>query len=118
AAPVHPVHDGPAPQPQEEHRTELQCRADAEGHPAAGQREDEPVLGNPLHPGADDGDRVAQEEQAIVRLLQGAEGPAPHVAGGATEARHRGWVARTPARPGTSNAHPRAMLTTGPGTAA
>ena len=54
---VEPVGDQAAVGRQQQHRQELQAGGDAHGEPrAAGQLEHEPVLRDPLHPGADVGD--------------------------------------------------------------
>ena len=66
-----PVGEHPAPQPEEQHRQELQAGGDAQGGPAAvGQLEDQPVLGDTLHPGADIGYECASEPAPVVRHRQ------------------------------------------------
>ena len=80
---VEPVRDQAAVRAEQQHRQELQARRDAdrERRPA-GQLEHEPVLGHPLHPGADVGDEGAAEVDPVVAVDQGREHPAPGGSGG------------------------------------
>ena len=59
---------------EQQDRQELQTGRDAERPGAAGQREDEPVLGDALHPGADVRHQRAGGEQAVVAIAEGGEG--------------------------------------------
>ncbi len=64
---------------EQEDREELQAGREAEGAGAAGEREDEPVLGDALHPRADVGHEGARREQPVVADAERGE-RRPHVA--------------------------------------
>jgi hypothetical protein len=60
---------------------ELQCDDEAERRAAAGQLEDQPGLGDGLHPGTGQRDRLAgQVEPVVPTAVEGAEGLARLVA--------------------------------------
>ena len=62
---------------EEEHRQELQAGGDAQGGAAAvGEAEDQPVLGDALHPGAGVGHQAAERVAPVVGVVEGSEGGA------------------------------------------
>ena len=67
------VRDQPAEQAQDQHRQEGEGGHEAEDERVAGEVQDEPCLGDLLHPGADERHQLADEEQPVVAV---AEGPA------------------------------------------
>ena len=56
-----------------EHGERLTGGDDAEGERGVGQAQDEPCLPDPLHPGADHRDDLAEPEEPVVRVPQRAE---------------------------------------------
>ena len=60
-------------QAEDHDREELGGRHDAEPERVVGQLEDEPGLGDLLHPGPDQRDRLAAEEQPVVAVAEGAQ---------------------------------------------
>ena len=62
----------PGEQAEDDDRDELGGGHDAEPDRVVGQLEDEPRLGDLLHPGADQRDRLAAEEQPVVAVLERA----------------------------------------------
>ncbi len=83
---VEAIRDQAAVRGQQQHRQELQARGDAyRERRTAGELEHQPVLGHPLHPGADVGDERPRQIDAVVALDQCGE----H----ATSSR-RGWCCR------------------------
>ena len=69
-----PVGDHAGERREQQERQELETGGDADGGAAvAGQLEDQPVLGDPLHPGADVRHDAAGGVPAVVRVGEGAE---------------------------------------------
>jgi hypothetical protein len=74
AALVEPVGDQTAVRAEQQHGQELQARGNADGKSRpAGQLQNQPVLGHPLHPGADVGDEGAGEIDPVVTTAQRGE---------------------------------------------
>ena len=67
------VGDHPGDRREQQDRQELQAGRQAEGAGAAGEGEDEPVLGDALHPGPGVGDQRPGGEQPVVADPQGGE---------------------------------------------
>src|SRR5699024_4090108 len=71
---VDPVHDRTAQEAEEEHRQELERRGQTESDSApATELEDQPVLGDALHPGTGVGQKLTQGVQAVITYGQGSE---------------------------------------------
>ena len=78
-----PVRDQPADRGQQQHRQELQRGRDADRDTGAvGQLQHEPVLGDPLHPGADVRDERAGHPDPVVANRQRGEHPRTRLSGG------------------------------------
>ena len=69
-----PVREKTAPQGEEQDRQELESGRDAQrGTRLAGERENEPVLRHPLHPGARVRHHLARDEEPEVAVGERAE---------------------------------------------
>ena len=69
------VREHAAEQPEDHHGDELRGGDHAEPERIVGELEDEPGLGNLLHPGPDQRDELAAEEQLVVAVAEGAQPP-------------------------------------------
>ena len=65
-------------QPEDHDRDELGGGHDPEPERVVGQLEDQPGLGDLLHPGADERDRLAAEEQPVVAMAEGGDAAGAH----------------------------------------
>ena len=85
--------------------SELGAVTHAEAERVAGELEDQPALGDRGHPGADERDQLAAEEEPVVAMAEGAGavgeretrpgriiGPAPRRGGGVAARRGCSWV--------------------------
>ena len=68
------VRDETTDQSEQQSGQGLQRGGDADGCGAAGESEDQPVLGDALHPTARVGQRLAEGEQSVVADAEGSEG--------------------------------------------
>ena len=94
------VGDHAAEQAEDDHRPELGDRHEPEPERVVGQLEDEPALGDLLHPGPDERDQLAAEEQPVVAMAEGAGAAGTRSSAGAaarSRRRRRGRRARGPA---------------------
>ena len=69
------VREDAAEQPEDHHRDELGGGDHAEPQRIVGELENQPGLGNLLHPGPDQRDELAAEEQLVVAVAEGAQPP-------------------------------------------
>ena len=67
---VQPVGEDAAPEAEQQRRAELQRRDHTERGAGVGEFEDEPVLGDPLHPGAGERDELAAGVEPVVAHAQ------------------------------------------------
>ena len=80
----------PGEQPEDHDRDELGGGDDPEPDRIVRQLEDEPGLGDLLHPRADERDRLAAEEQPVVAMAEGGDAAARPITGGRALRRRRG----------------------------
>ena len=74
-----PVDDGASHEGETEHGAELQRSDEAELEGGVGQLQDQPGLGDALHPGPDERDQLAGDEQPEVPMVERAQtGRKPH----------------------------------------
>jgi hypothetical protein len=66
------VGEDPGEQAEDHDRQELGARNHTQPERVAGQGQDQPPLRDLLHPGADEGDRLAAEEQAVIAMPEWA----------------------------------------------
>ena len=67
------IREDAAEQPEDQHGDELRGSDHAEPEHVVGELEDEPGLGNLLHPRPDQRDELAAEEQLVVAVAEGAQ---------------------------------------------